>query len=113
MLDRADKLLKAHNNDFKKAGMPGSSSWTPFKVTLDAITEFVLLHEGCEIKEAIKATDTHWASVAGAKAGLFDAIIQGLVPWIRVSIKKEKGRKIIYMFADKEMHKNWKKGRLL
>lgn len=74
-------LLDAHEN-LVDAGTPDGGYWTPFKVTTQALREFVEKNPGCTMKQAVDGIEHHYrrnqTAVSCLRGYLRDGVIKGI-----------------------------------
>lgn len=69
------------------AGSQFADRYTPFKGTCRNLEDYVKLHPGCLVKDAIEAIEHHYRSGATARSVLPKRIRQGFVPGIEARLE--------------------------
>jgi hypothetical protein len=79
------RRLRPEHKTHAKAGAPGAGGrYTPFAATCRALRDVVEAQPGISIKDAVAATDHHYASVRSAISSLRTWIDKGVVEGVRL-----------------------------
>lgn len=78
------------------AGSTAGPRWTPWKITVTELTEYVGLHPGVRLSEALQKVKHHYSNNKAARASLSHQIRTGLIKTVRIE-----GRELrLYPVAD-------------
>lgn len=83
------KYLHKSQKNWAKAGSSNGDHWTPFKETVKLLKEYITIHPGCTMKEAIDKINHHYSSPGNAVNGLNSWIKDGIIEGIE-RVKKDK-----------------------
>jgi hypothetical protein len=85
---------KAFNNHIRltaedKKSIPGASgkdgtTRTAFKITVEAIEEYVQRHPGCTIKDLFNNIDHHYSSLTSARGSMYTYLNNGVISSVRL-----------------------------
>lgn len=65
------------------AGSTSGPRWTPWKITVTELSEYVRLHPGVTLGEALQKVKHHYSSAKAARASLSHQIRKGIIKTVR------------------------------
>jgi len=91
MAQELRQLLSEEHKQHAQAGSATGGHWTPFKRTVQRLTDLVRTEPGISMKEAFTRIDHHYASYASARARISALVDRGVINGIEV---RREGRKL-------------------